>query len=520
MFCLLITLVLLLSSACGANDAPSAAEGHAGGSAAAAQSSVPEQKAANTEGQTEYAQEKEPENIQKEESEPYNDGNADPGAHVGSLPCPSANGRLHVEGISLADRNGDPIQLCGISTHGLAWFPQYVNEDCFRYFHDKWGVNLIRLAMYTAESGGYCTNGDPAILLDLIDKGVSYARTADMYVIIDWHVLSDRDPNTYSAQAKDFWNIISAKYAEEEHVLYEICNEPNSGVSWDQILGYAQEVIPVIRSNDKNAVIIIGTPTWSQDVDAAAANPVTISDNLMYALHFYADTHRDDLRNKAETALAAGLPLFVTEFGICDASGNGAINYEQAAAWIDLLDAHNISYAMWNLSNKDETSAMLRTDCSSTSGFKMSDFSDAGLWLYETLTGEKSAGSVSEESAEAGPGQVPSAASMSLPGESDDMIEIISDVTAAVSCVLSNSWESGGRKYYQYTSTVINTSYQQTDSWSFEIRFAEDFTLSDGWNGIYTAEGRSLRIENADYNGTLSPGGSVSDIGFIVSMLP
>ncbi len=47
-------------------------------------------------------------------------------------------------------------------------------------------------------------------------------------------------------------------------------------------------VIPVIRENDKDAVIIVGTPTWSQDVDQAAASPISGYKNIMYAFHFYA----------------------------------------------------------------------------------------------------------------------------------------------------------------------------------------------------------------------------------------
>ena len=299
---------------------------------------------------------------------------------------PSKNGTLRVKGARLVDEKGNDVQLRGISTHGLAWFPQYVNEACFKYFSSQWGANLMRLAMYTAEYGGYCTGGNKSDLLDLIDRGVKYADAADMYVIIDWHILSDSDPNIYKSEAKDFWKKISAKYKDKKNVLYEICNEPNGGTSWSRIKSYAEEVIKVIRANDPDAVIIIGTPNWSQYVDQAAADPVKTSDNLMYTLHFYADTHRESLRNTAEDAIKKGLPIFVTEFGICDASGSGAVNEGQADAWIKLLDKYNISYAAWNLSNKNETSAIIRPECSKTSGFAMSDFSQSGKWLYKTLT--------------------------------------------------------------------------------------------------------------------------------------
>jgi len=295
-----------------------------------------------------------------------------------------------VEGTQLTGSDGRPVQLRGISTHGLAWFPGYVNEECFKELHEKWNANVIRLAMYTAESGGYCTDGDKEYLKGLIHDGVKYALAQDMYVIIDWHILSDNNPNIYIDEAKAFFEEMSAEYADAEHVLYEICNEPNGGTGWSEIKSYAEEVAGVIRKNDSDAVILIGTPNWSQFVDEAAADPVTGYDNLMYTLHFYAATHTDDLRARLLSAVDGGLPVFVSEYGICDASGNGAIDEAQADLWTEMLDSLGISYVAWNLSNKEETSAIFKSSCSKTSGFIEEEISDSGKWLYRTLTGEKS----------------------------------------------------------------------------------------------------------------------------------
>ncbi len=130
----------------------------------------------------------------------------------------------------------------------------------------------------------------------------------------------------------------------------------------------------------------MGTPNWSQYVDEAARDPITGFDNIMYSLHFYAATHKEDLRNKMAAAIEAGLPIFVTEYGICDASGNGSIDTVQARQWIDLMDQNQISYVAWNLSNKNETSAILNSSCAKTSGFTESDLSDSGRWIYQMLT--------------------------------------------------------------------------------------------------------------------------------------
>ena len=91
-------------------------------------------------------------------------------------------------------------------------------------------------------------------------------------------------------------------------------------------------------------------PTWSQDIDQALAAPLDY-ENIMYVLHFYAATHTDWLRERMKTCIESGLPVFVSEFGICDASGNGAVDIAQGDAWKELIEAYNISYLCWNLAN-------------------------------------------------------------------------------------------------------------------------------------------------------------------------
>ena len=119
---------------------------------------------------------------------------------------PSQNGALHVEGSQLVDAAGDPVQLRGVSTHGLAWYPQYVNEELFSELREDWGANAVRFALYSDEEGGYATDGRRVELNDLVLKGVEYATAADMYAIVDWHILSDGNPRTHAWAAKEFFS--------------------------------------------------------------------------------------------------------------------------------------------------------------------------------------------------------------------------------------------------------------------------------------------------------------------------
>lgn len=298
------------------------------------------------------------------------------------------HGKLKVVGTQLCDEKGAAFQLKGPSTLGLVWYPEYINKGAFETIH-SWGANLIRLAMYTAEEDGYLVGGDQEFTKDLIDKGVKYATELGMYVIIDWHILSDGNPKDNQGEAIKFFKEICAKYKDNGNVLYEICNEPNGeGVTWEVVKEYAEAVIPVIREICPDAIVLVGTPTWSQDVDIAADNRLTGFDNIMYSVHYYAATHKQELRDKASYAIKSGVAVFIDEYSNCDASGNGIIDDEEAHAWAKFVDENKLSYAQWNLSNRDESSAMVKADCTKVSDWSDDDLTNTGLWMKARLAGK------------------------------------------------------------------------------------------------------------------------------------
>lgn len=419
---------------------------------------------------------------------------------------------LSVDGTQLVDSQGNPVQLRGISTHGLAWYPAYVNADCFAQLKEEWGIDVIRLAMYTAENGGYCTGGDKESLKSLIRDGVQYATDCGLYVIIDWHILSDGNPNTYIEESKSFFEEMSRDYADHTNVIYEICNEPNGGTSWSNVKSYAEQIIDVIRKNDEDGIILVGTPNWCQYVDQAAADPIKDRKNVMYTLHFYAATHKESLRNTMVKAINAGLPIFVSEYGICDASGNGAIDQEQADKWVSLMNQYGVSYVAWNLSNKSETSALLKSSCNKLSGFTAEDLSNSGKWLYSILTGENPG--------QAGASQTGDSTDQGGQSNSDDDNQAAKTMTEKsgleVSAVAVNSWEQDSQYCCQYTLTITNPTNTDCSGWTIELNFNGNISLDNSWNGSYQVDGSRLTISSVDYNGFIPAGGSVSDVGFIV----
>ncbi len=300
----------------------------------------------------------------------------------------SSHGKLSVSGTQLVDAYGQTFQIRGVSTHGLQWFSQYNNQSAYQTLRDDWGANCIRLAMYT-EGGGYC-QGNTDHMKDQVKKGVEYATNLGMYAIIDWHILSDGNPQTYKSQAKAFFKEMASTYKNQDNVIYEICNEPN-GCSWSDIKSYALEIIPIIRQYDKDAIIIVGTPTWSQlgsqgHLYEPGQDPITGYSNIMYAFHFYASdpSHNQWITEKIGTAVNTyKLPVFVTEFGLSEASGDGNVDLAKAKEWMERCDKYNVSYCVWSLSNDYRSSSLIKQSCGKTSGWTTDDLTKAGNFIRD-----------------------------------------------------------------------------------------------------------------------------------------
>jgi endoglucanase len=267
----------------------------------------------------------------------------------------SACGKLKVSGTNLTDRDGNIVILKGMSSHGMQWYPQFARNKSI-LATKKAGANVFRIAMYTAE-GGYLTN--PGVAED-VKRAADDALSLDMYAIIDWHILYDNDPLPNVQKAEKFFEEMSYRYRNESGIIYEICNEPNGdAVTWGgSVKPYAKRVIPVIRKNSPDAVVLVGSPTWSQDVDIAAADPLNFQ-NIMYTLHFYAGTHGDTLREKCLKALELGAPVFASEWGTSRADGSGGVYIKESGEWLEFLSSHNISWCNWSLGDRGETSAAL-----------------------------------------------------------------------------------------------------------------------------------------------------------------
>ena len=296
---------------------------------------------------------------------------------------PSVNGSLHVENGKLTDESGNVVQLRGISTHGLTWYPEYINQRLFNEVSQDWNCNMMRLPVYT----DLYNSPQRDDYFDLLVEGIEYAIDADMYVLVDWHVLQEQDPNVYVNEACDFFATISTQYADCPNIIYEICNEPNTKCNWGDIIMFSDRVIPVIRNNNPDAVVVVGTPSFDTDLGDPYLTPLDY-DNVMYVLHFYTASHHEELFQSLKNAVELGLPVFISECGISEATGDGDVDLEWAAYWFSYLNENQISYAVWSLSDKDESSAFFVLEYDPDNPITDSDLTVTGTWIRSLIRGQ------------------------------------------------------------------------------------------------------------------------------------
>lgn len=292
----------------------------------------------------------------------------------------SEHGRLQIAGNRIVGSHGRPVSLAGNSFFWSQWMGRYYTAETVAWLKQDWNATLVRAALGITRNDGYL--GDPEQNLARVTTVVDAAIANDLYVIIDWH---DHRAHEHAEQAVALFSDMARRYGHSPNVIYEIFNEPLADASWDrEVKPYAERVIAAIRAHDPDNLIVVGTPAWSQRVDLAAANPIK-DPNVAYALHFYAGTHKADLRAKAEVAMKLGAALMVTEWGVCNADGDGPMDEASVREWMDFMRRHQLSHCNWAVSDKQESASILRPGASEKGGWKDAELTPSGLLVRKLI---------------------------------------------------------------------------------------------------------------------------------------
>ena len=314
----------------------------------------------------------EKEDFVHQQTTPVNTGASEVTTSEATVQTPvQIHGHLQVVGNKIVDKNGNPVQLRGMSLFWSQWIGKYYNYEAIKWLKDDWNINVIRAAM-AVDQGGYATNPEveKAKVIAVVDAAIALG----IYVIIDYHV---HDARKYQTQAKVFFAEMAQRYGSYPNVIYEPWNEPVRE-SWSRFIKpYHVSIINEIRKHDPDNLVVCGTRNWSQKVKEASENPIN-DKNVAYTLHYYAATHGQYLRDEAQAGLNNGVALFVTEYGTCEASGDGAIDEVQSRLWWEFLDKNHISHCNWSVADKVEAAAALKPGASETGGWTSDQLTVSG----------------------------------------------------------------------------------------------------------------------------------------------
>jgi endoglucanase len=312
-----------------------------------------------------------------------------------SLPGPVKDyGILQVKDGKLCDKDGNPVQLRGMSLYWSMWGQQWWNESAIDQAVDFLGCQIIRAPLGIGDAdnpikvGGYLDGEvNKALNKARVERVVEQAIYRGIYVIIDWH---DSHAEDHTAAAEDFFRQMASKYKDTPNVIFEIYNEPVS--AWSAIKKYAEAVIKVIRDQGANNLIIVGTPDWSKLGQEVIDNKINAT-NIAYTLHFYAGapSHYLDsgLGRNAKDAVEAGLCVFVTEWGTCYYDGNGDVDPIHSQEWIDWMKENKISWCNWALNDMEESASIFKVNTNPYGPWSDSDLTDSGKYLLYGTGGKE-----------------------------------------------------------------------------------------------------------------------------------
>ena len=301
----------------------------------------------------------------------------------------STNGKLEVSGSQIVNKNGNPFSVAGMSMFWSGFQSvggKFYETEVVDHLVDNWDIQVIRAAMAVEEAdGGRGYISDPTGEFAKVKTIIDAAIANDIYVIVDYHTHYAFE---YETQAITFFEQIATTYGANDHIIYEIFNEPIAEtrakasnafepgefeLTWENaVRPYAINVINAIRAIDPDNLIVVGTPGYSQGVVVASNDPITANDldlpfgadlNLAYTLHFYAGSEfHPPLRAAATTAMNNGIALFVTEWGTVDANGDGAVDDVETKTWMDFMHDNNLSHANWSIGDKGEGASAIEED--------------------------------------------------------------------------------------------------------------------------------------------------------------
>jgi len=270
--------------------------------------------------------------------------------------------RVHVDGRSFVNPDGDPVVMRGVSFISLG--VQDTQREGVSLAIDsvtgpEWGTEIVRFPIYVVNSANPFPLDDHLAreqwMAGILRPAVDYATAKGLYVIIDLHEISSVTP-VKDEEAQRFWSYMAPQFAGYPNVIYEVFNEPidfsggcvagTTDACWPPFKAFAEGWIEIIRATAPDTLVLVGGPAWSQVIGPAADDPID-DPNVGYVGHIYPDHTNGQNGGAVEAQIrrcAAVHPVILTEWGF----GFEPNDKEPYATIIrSMVDELDLSFTAW-----------------------------------------------------------------------------------------------------------------------------------------------------------------------------
>lgn len=291
------------------------------------------------------------------------------------------HGALRVNGSYLVDDLGEEVVLRGMHLFVYTDEDQlFTRYEELKWLRDDWGINCIRLGLIPLYYNEYWNDTQRKTAYDNMNRFIQNCEELGIYVLLDWHGYEEypmegqdeyvkADPRIYEDDAAEFFSYFSEKYADCDHIIYELYNEPTGGkkypqfsykeitrkgikylegyeYTWNEVLvPYSEKMIDIIRANDPNAIVVVNTPEADQHPEIAAVYPMDY-ENLMYSMHPFAGGGSEQVYiTRHDISLRNNICIFDTETGFYP---------DEEGSFINLGLPNTVENAIWRLHGHHE----------------------------------------------------------------------------------------------------------------------------------------------------------------------
>jgi hypothetical protein len=264
----------------------------------------------------------------------------------GGAPAQDGVPWLKVDGRRIVtDPGNQAVLLRGANIMGSEWDGDMAWERrAFPMLAHDWNGNVM-VRGFAADP----VNAGDATYLSWLDEYVALAEANRIYVVFVFrsYGLNGEQPRFPGRRATRALSFLAARYRDRSNVMYGLQVEPHD-VRWTRLRPRFERMVDAIRAAAAPQVPLIMVPgvSWGLDLSPAIRRPIR-RPNVVYKTSAYVPASH--FRRNFGRAHAAGLPVFVGEFGDAPALG---MTMPDVVALLRHAREHGIGWAAWIFDSK------------------------------------------------------------------------------------------------------------------------------------------------------------------------